>query len=358
MTVGRITAVILLVLQAPNLSSAFFIPSTMLHRCVRPALQELRHTAGRTRRKDLFTGAFRTQSYSFEQTVGSHVPISVRSIGTSTASYASAQPTSGQYGAELGNIDADQAKMMEEMCILVDREDNPVRPVTKVEAHLCREGLALHRAFSIFMFDTKGRLLLTRRAGTKHTFPMFWTNSCCSHPLWNASEMGGNSKSSKQLAGKVDLKSAVQGAKVAAVRKLEQELGIPPSEVPLDDLLFLTRIHYIASSGGGVWGEHEIDYIFIHKGDVTLAPNENEVGEYMYVTREELRELLGKADKGEVEFTPWSRHIIDDFGFQWWDKLDKSWSDLAACADTHIHRMGICKEDESIGAQPQQPVLV
>ena len=102
----------------------------------------------------------------------------------------------------------------------------------------------LHRAFSVFLFDSKNRLLLQQRASEKITFPDMWTNTCCSHPLGVPGETGA------------DLDTAVAGVKRAAQRKLDQELGIKKEQVPLDNFQFLTRIHYLAPSDGK-WGEHE-----------------------------------------------------------------------------------------------------
>jgi len=102
----------------------------------------------------------------------------------------------------------------------------------------------LHRAFSVFLFDSEKRLLLQQRADEKITFPGMWTNTCCSHPLGIPGETGD------------DLTSSVMGVKRAAVRKLDQELGIPSKQVPIEKFDFLTRIHYKAPSDGK-WGEHE-----------------------------------------------------------------------------------------------------
>jgi isopentenyl-diphosphate Delta-isomerase len=102
----------------------------------------------------------------------------------------------------------------------------------------------LHRAFSVFLFDSQNRLLLQQRATEKITFPDMWTNTCCSHPLGIPGETGS------------ELGEAVQGVKRAAQRKLDHELGIKPAQVPLSDFKFLTRIHYKAPSDGK-WGEHE-----------------------------------------------------------------------------------------------------
>ena len=105
------------------------------------------------------------------------------------------------------------------------------------------EGL-LHRAFSVFLFDSNNRLLLQQRASEKITFPDMWTNTCCSHPLGIPGETGS------------ELAEAVQGVRRAAQRKLDQELNIKAAQVPLDQFQFLTRIHYKAPSDGK-WGEHE-----------------------------------------------------------------------------------------------------
>ena len=137
----------------------------------------------------------------------------------------------------------------------------------------------LHRAFSVFLFDSDKRLLLQQRASEKITFPNMWTNTCCSHPLGIPGETGA------------ELDTAVLGVKRAAQRKLEQELGIPPEQLPLEKFEFFTRIHYKAPSDGK-WGEHEseflyliyiciacanylVDYILFIQADVDLKINPN-----------------------------------------------------------------------------------
>ena len=102
----------------------------------------------------------------------------------------------------------------------------------------------LHRAFSVFLFNSKNELLLQQRATEKITFPDMWTNTCCSHPLGIPGEGGA------------ELSEAVMGVKRAAQRKLDHELGIKAAQVPIEDFHFLTRIHYKAPSDGK-WGEHE-----------------------------------------------------------------------------------------------------
>src|SRR6266536_1716506 len=102
----------------------------------------------------------------------------------------------------------------------------------------------LHRAFSVFLFNSKNELLLQQRATEKITFPDMWTNTCCSHPLGIPGESG------------VSLEESIEGVKRAAQRKLDHELGIKAVQVPLEKFRFLTRIHYKAASNEK-WGEHE-----------------------------------------------------------------------------------------------------
>lgn len=136
----------------------------------------------------------------------------------------------------------------------------------------------LHRAFSVFLFNEDGELLLQQRSDAKITFPDTFTNTCCSHPL--------------AIPGELEEKDAV-GVRIAAQRKLEQELGISPEQVPLNELKFLTRIHYQAASDK-IWGEHEIDYILFLQKKVDLNPNLNEVKSVRYVTPDGLKQMIGK----------------------------------------------------------------
>jgi isopentenyl-diphosphate Delta-isomerase len=108
----------------------------------------------------------------------------------------------------------------------------------------------LHRAFSLFLFNPKTKkLLMQQRATEKITFPDQWTNTCCSHPLHTTSELG------------YDLPTSIAGVKRAAQRKLYHELGIQAKQVPVEEMTFLTRIHYLSPSGQGLWGEHESSFI-------------------------------------------------------------------------------------------------
>ena len=188
-------------------------------------------------------------------------------VDTQIARSNSAASPNNTNNDDLEGYDEEQRRLMDEVCIVLDENDNPIGSASKkvctygglchlllfrldlltnCTGHLMKNidaGL-LHRAFSVFLFDSDNRLLLQQRASEKITFPDMWTNTCCSHPLGIPGETGS------------ELAASVQGAKRAAQRKLDQELGIKAEQVPLDAFQFLTRIHYKAPSDGK-WGEHE-----------------------------------------------------------------------------------------------------
>ncbi|CAK7894157.1 isopentenyl-diphosphate delta-isomerase [[Candida] anglica] len=232
--------------------------------------------------------------------------------------------------------DEEQIKLMEELCIILDNDDKPVGAGTKKLCHIMdniNEGL-LHRAFSVFSFNEDGKLLLQQRADEKITFPSMWTNTCCSHPLCVSSELGITAPEGTNDLN--DLDTAIAGAKVAAQRKLEHELGIPIKDSPFEAFQYLTRIHYKSASGDETskWGEHEIDYILIIRtpNDITIDANYNEVKDYRYVSQEELKAMF---EDDKLVFTPWFKLICQTFLFKWWNNLDN----LAENKDDIIHRL-------------------
>lgn len=205
------------------------------------------------------------------------------------------------------DLDEKQVQLLAEMCILIDENDHKTGAESKKNCHLnsnIDKGL-LHRAFSVFLFNSEDKLLLQQRSDAKITFPGCFTNTCCSHPLHTASEL--------------EEQDAI-GVRRAAQRRLQAELGIPMNQVPPEEMTYLTRIHYKAQSDG-VWGEHEIDYILFMQKDVEVDPDPNEIQSHCYVTKEELKEMLEKAKRGELLITPWFSLIADTFLFKWWDNL-------------------------------------
>ncbi|KAL8164951.1 UNVERIFIED_CONTAM: isopentenyl-diphosphate delta-isomerase idi1 [Gekko kuhli] len=220
------------------------------------------------------------------------------------------------------DLDKQQVQLLAEMCIVIDENDNRIGADTKKNCHLnenIEKGL-LHRAFSVFLFNSENKLLLQQRSDAKITFPDCFTNTCCSHPLSTPLELEEN--------------NAI-GVRRAAQRRLQAELGIPLEQVTPEEIFYLTRIHYKARSNG-IWGEHEIDYILFVQKNVTLNPDPNEIKSYCYVTQKELKELLEKASRNEIKITPWFKLIAETFLFKWWDNLNhlKKFVDHAK-----IHRM-------------------
>ncbi|XP_056375499.1 isopentenyl-diphosphate Delta-isomerase 1-like isoform X2 [Hyla sarda] len=219
-------------------------------------------------------------------------------------------------------LDEKQVQLLSEMCILIDENDKKIGADTKKNCHLnenINKGM-LHRAFSVFLFNTENKLLLQQRSDAKITFPGCYTNTCCSHPL--------NTPSETEEADAI-------GVRRAAQRRLKAELGIPLEQVTPDELRYLTRIHYKAQSDG-IWGEHEIDYILFVQKDVSVDPDPNEIKSHCYVSKEELTQLLDRAKRGEVKITPWFQLIAEAFLYKWWDNLEnlKSFED-----HDKIHRM-------------------
>ena len=134
--------------------------------------------------------------------------------------------------------------------ILVNEKDEEIGTMEKLEAH--RQGL-LHRAFSVFIFNSKGEMLLQRRAVEKYHSGGLWTNACCSHPRPGESIEG------------------------AAKRRLKEEMGM---ECELrKEFYFIYQIDF----ENGLQ-EHELDYILIGFCDDFPKPDPGEVGEWKYLS--------------------------------------------------------------------------
>jgi isopentenyl-diphosphate delta-isomerase type 1 len=227
----------------------------------------------------------------------------------------------------------DQTAMMEsDQLIAVNEKDEIVYAngqtefLSKKKGHSFSEKTPrgiLHRAFSFFLFDASGeRMLLTQRAASKITFPSVWTNSCCSHPLVG------------MIPDEVDIVASsyphFPGIKHAAVRKLQQELGIDQLQIEFDKIQFVSRFHYWATdtlsnrenSDPPTWGEHEIDYILFYQlpsgMNLEIRPNPDEVSEYKFVSMLELQAMMGEPN---LLWSPWFRGIMERGGWDWWKDL-------------------------------------
>ena len=147
--------------------------------------------------------------------------------------------------------DSSQVELMAEQVILVDEKDQQIGTASKSSSH--HQQGSLHRAFSVLVFDSSGRMLLQKRSKDKITFPGVWANACCSHPLNVEGERDG-------FAGSIN----------AAIRKMGQELGVPSDTLNVEDFQPLTKMLYM-SRMDEEWVEHELDHLMIlQKGCLIL----------------------------------------------------------------------------------------
>lgn len=162
-----------------------------------------------------------------------------------------------------------------EQLILVDEHDNEIGFEEKIKAH--EKGGKLHRAFSIFIFNGKGEMLLQLRSVKKHHFGGLWTNTCCSHPRKGES-----------------LEDAVH-------RKLEQEFGFDT------ELKELFSFIYKATDRKSGLTEWEFDHVFtgVYKGKP--KPNPEEIDEYRWISADELKKDV--ENRPEV-YTPWFKMAL------------------------------------------------
>ena len=218
--------------------------------------------------------------------------------------------------------DAAQATLMAEAVIAVTEDDTVIGPMSKLEAH---QGAGhYHRAFSVLLFNTKGEMLLQQRSSDKVTFPNVWANACCSHPLHSPEEL--------------DLEDAM-GVKRAAVRKLEQELGIDPAQVSTDDMVYMTKMRYSARMNQE-WIERELDHIIVMCADVEINPNPNEVANTLWVDHDKMEAMLLEERAADQAIAPWFRCIAARIMQpSWWSAFNDK-DALADLSDERIHDMG------------------
>ncbi|MEO0974437.1 MAG: isopentenyl-diphosphate Delta-isomerase [Pseudomonadota bacterium] len=156
-----------------------------------------------------------------------------------------------------------------EELILVDAQDREIGYLSKAAAH---DGDGqLHRAFSVFVFDSQGRVLLQQRSAQKRLWPLYWANSCCSHP-----------RRGESMAE-------------ASVRRLHQELHLSC------DLQFLYKFTYQATFGDE-GAEHELCWVYKGTTDELPVVNANEIANYRYVTPAQLDAEIAEHPE---RFTPW-----------------------------------------------------
>jgi isopentenyl-diphosphate Delta-isomerase len=164
--------------------------------------------------------------------------------------------------------------------VLVNEKDVPVGTMEKMEAH--QKGL-LHRAFSVFIFDSNGKMLLQQRAGGKYHGAYLWTNACCSHPFPG------------------------EAVEEAASRRLKEELGFT---TPLQKIFSFT--YYAPVENNLI--EHEYDHVFAGQYEGEINPNKTEVAGYYYQEMEAIKNAIQFQPEN---FTSWFKIVFPKIE-EWW----------------------------------------
>jgi isopentenyl-diphosphate delta-isomerase len=157
--------------------------------------------------------------------------------------------------------------------VLVDSQDNELGKMEKLEAH--EKGL-LHRAFSIFLFNSKGEMLIQQRALSKYHSPGLWTNACCSHPAPN--------------------ESIIQ----AGNRRLKEELGLST------ELVDAFNFEYRETFENNLT-EHELDHVLVGYSEENPILNKEEAKDYRWIN---WANLLEEINLNPEDFTIWFKIIL------------------------------------------------
>lgn len=166
--------------------------------------------------------------------------------------------------------------MKEEQVILVNENNEQIGTMAKMEAH---EKAVLHRAFSVFITNEKGDIMLQQRAASKYHSPLLWTNTCCSH----------------QRVGESNIE--------AGKRRLQEEMGFQA------DLKELFSFIYKAPFDNGLT-EHELDHVMIGSYDAEPNINPNEVEAYKWMSPASIKDDISNNPN---EYTAWFKIIFDKY---------------------------------------------
>ena len=171
---------------------------------------------------------------------------------------------------------------MSEQVVLVDEDDIPIGLMEKIKAH--QEG-KLHRAVSVFIFNSNGEMLLQKRALHKYHSPGLWSNSACTHPKEN------------------------EETKAAANRRLLEEVGID-SELT-HAFSFIYKAHLDKNLI-----EHELDHVYIGYSDESPKINEDEVCDWQYISTKDLKkDLKEKSHKYSEWFKICVQRVFENTKF-------------------------------------------
>jgi isopentenyl-diphosphate Delta-isomerase len=159
--------------------------------------------------------------------------------------------------------------------ILVDSKDNEIGYASADECH--SGAFKRHRALSVFVFNDAGEMLITQRSRKKKTWPLFWSNACCSHPRKG------------------------QDCQEAARKRQDDELGFDAPVVLLFKFEYSAR--YDAS-----WGEHELDWVFASHCNGPFQPNADEINDWKFISIDDLKMQMRSEP---ATFTPWFHICLD-----------------------------------------------
>jgi len=172
--------------------------------------------------------------------------------------------------------------MTEQNIILVNENDEVVGTAEKMKVH--QQGL-MHRAFSVFIFDSKGRMLLQQRAKEKYHGAYLWTNACCSHPYPN------------------------ENVATAAARRLNEELGFTTKLEKIFEFTYHAKVENDLI-------EHEYDHVFAGEYEAAINPNVGEVMDYSYKEMADIKEAIEQYPE---KFTSWFKIAFPKVE-DWWNK--------------------------------------
>lgn len=164
--------------------------------------------------------------------------------------------------------------MTENHVILVDEKDNTLGYMEKIEAHKSEQ---LHRAVSVFILNDKGEWLLQQRAKEKYHSNSLWTNTCCTHPYPNETNLE------------------------AANRRLQEEMGMSCELTEIFDFIYKEALDNELT-------EHELDHVFIGYSNALPKPNPDEVMGYKYISYNDLATDINKQPE---QYTVWFKKIVN-----------------------------------------------
>lgn len=164
--------------------------------------------------------------------------------------------------------------MLRDKVVLVNEQDIAIGKMDKMEAHIKGE---LHRAFSVFIFNSSGQMLIHQRAANKYHGAGLWTNACCSHPQWGENVLKG------------------------ALDRLQFEMGLQCNIHKSFCFLYNTPVENNLI-------EHELDHVFWGYTDASPYPHPDEVQDYKWASLDEIKKEINQKPQ---KFTFWFREAFN-----------------------------------------------